>query len=151
MVLLAALAVAVAPAPCQAGQLSAHVRQSSGAAGTIAVSIAFRNTSKTDCSLAGYPSLQIPGVQTRTRHGGLAILNAPAKRVTLRPGGYASLLVAYSDIPSGSGKSGATSCLIARALRVSPPRMTVSVRIFRCGKGVLEIRESPFLAGLRNV
>ena len=148
MLLLAALAAALVPTPCQAGQLSAHVRQSSGAAGTIGVSIAFRNRSKTDCSLAGYPSLLIPGVQTRTRHGGLAILNAPVKRLTLRPGGYASLLVTYSDIPSGKG---ATSCVIARALRVSPPRMTVSVRIFRCGKGVLELRESPFIPGLRNV
>jgi hypothetical protein len=138
-----------AVASCTVPQLRGSVHASSGAAGTVAVSLAFRNLSRTTCTLRGYPGLRLVGAPTRTRHGGLAILARPVRTVLLGPGSYASLLVAYSDVLTGSE----TSCPTTHALLVTPPGAAAAVRVAvtigACNRGLL--RESPFLGGLRSV
>jgi hypothetical protein len=118
------------------------VHGSSGAAGTIALSLAFRNVSKKTCTVRGFPALKLVGAPTRVQHGGLAFLMLPVRTVTVAPGRYASLLLAYSDVPTGSE----TRCPTTHALDVTPGGRVV-VTIGACNRGLL--RESPFVAGLR--
>jgi len=153
LALVAQTAGAQSTARCDAGQLTGKVRLSSGAAGTGAVSIAIRNVSSQTCTLRGFPRLRLRNgsgpLPTLVRHGGLAILEQPVSTVTLAPGKRASLLVAFSMVPTG----GETTC----------PRATTLVIFLRDGHGKLSVpfvaspcnhgrlQESPFLSGLRPV
>ncbi len=150
--LLAALAIAAAlcgSGRCDGAQLTGQVHESQGAAGTIAHSLVFENTSPDACVLHGFPKLKLEGAPTRTRHGGIAFLEKPAKWFVLRPGKKATLLVAAGDVPVGSE----TTCPSAHALYVRPPHSTsrarVSVDITACDRGLL--RESPFLKGVHGL
>jgi hypothetical protein len=160
--MLAALALAVAvttaaasPAAgaCGAGQLSGKVRQSSGAAGTSARSIAVRNISASTCTLRGFPRLKLRGaggpLPTLVRHGGLAILNRPVTTITLAPGKAASLLVAFSNVPTGAGTVCQSATSLVIILRNGAGRFSIPFAGAPCNHGTL--RESPFLAGLQNV
>jgi hypothetical protein len=137
---------------CAAGQLTAKVRQGSGAAGTIAVSIAVRNVSGRTCHLRGFPSLRLRDANgplpTRVVHGGLAILQRPVTTVVLAPGQRASLLVAYSDVPSGSETCRHATSLVLR-LPESGGRLPLAFDASPCSHG--RLFESPFLRGLVNV
>ncbi|MFN8187682.1 MAG: DUF4232 domain-containing protein [Gaiellales bacterium] len=142
-----------AAARCHASQLVGKVRQASGAAGTIALSISFRNVSPRACAVEGFPRLRLRqaghALPTSVRHGGLAFLERPAHRVTVQPGKVATLLVAYSDVPVGSE----THCRMADALVVhldaGSGRVRVPAEIGACGHG--RLYESPFLAGRVDV
>jgi hypothetical protein len=130
------------PGPCGAFSLHGAVHGSSGAAGTIALSLAFRNVSAKACTVRGYPALELVGAPTRVQHGGIAFLMLPVRTLAVAPGRYVSLLVAYSDVPTGSERH----CRTTHAL-VSTPGGRVAVTIGACNRGLL--RESPFVAGLR--
>lgn len=142
-----------AAAPCGAGQLAGKVRQTSGAAGTVAVSIAIRNTSLATCTLRGFPRLKLRNdagpLPTRVRHGGVALLERPVATVTLAPGARASLLLTYSNVPSG----GQTTCRQATRLVIilgdGRGRFSLPFHAAPCNRGTLH--ESPFLAGLQGV
>jgi len=142
-----------AAAPCTAGQLTGKVRESSGAAGTIALSIAVRNVSPAACSVRGFPGLRLltaasGPLPTIVVHGGLAIFIRPVTTVNIAPGARASLLVAYSDVPGGPG-----SCVHAKRLRIilgnGHGAFSLPFVALACSHG--RLFESPFLAGLVNV
>lgn len=130
---------AAAAAPCPAGSLRYRVVRVEGAAGTFLIRLDVRPTAR--CTLRGYPSLRILGADgplpTRVRHGGLAVLNAPVRAVVAAPGRPAVLLVAYNDVPGGSGR-----CARGVALRVGGVRVGVATRACRS-----TLLESPFLPG----
>ena len=142
-----------ATAACNALQLSGKVRQSSGAAGTIALSIAFRNISPATCKLQGFPKLKLRNASgplpTHVQHGGLAIFQHPALDVSLAPGKVTSLLVAYSDVPTGSETHCRNATTLVVILGGGSGRLTVAATIGACNHG--HLFESPFLAGKVNV
>jgi hypothetical protein len=146
-------AASPAAAPCGAGQLAGKVRQSSGAAGTSAVSIRVRNVSASTCTLRGFPRLKLRNaagpLPTLVRHGGLAILDRPVTAITLAPGKAASLLVAFSNVPTGAETVCPSATSLVIILRSGAGRFSVAFDGAPCNGGTL--RESPFLAGLQNV
>jgi hypothetical protein len=134
---------------CSGSHLTGRVAGSSGAAGTISLAIRLRNVSNRACTMTGYPRLRIVDgttrLPTRVTHGGLSYLERPVKRVRLAPGGVASILVAYEDVPVGNE----TSCPSGNALLVRPPGSALAVRVkaatTACGRG--HLWTSPVLAG----
>ena len=136
-------------APCSGSHLTGRVAGSSGAAGTIALSIRLRNVSNQSCTMRGYPRLRIVNgtsrLPTRVTHGGLSILNRPVQTVRLDPGEVASILITYEDVPVGSE----TTCASGTALLVRPPASASVVRVkattTACGRG--HLWTSPILAG----
>jgi hypothetical protein len=136
-------AAPTAAKPCPAGSLAGTVVGSSGAAGTIEVTIALRNTSTAACTLAGYPGLQLldaSGAQLPThvvRGGTYPFTGAAPSLVTMAPGGPAYVNLGYSDVPSGS----ATSCPEAVSMWVTPPgaydHLTVTVTLAPCAGGTV--------------
>lgn len=144
---VAASGSAAAPTQtCQAAQLHARVLDSSGAAGTIAVSVTLTNAGAA-CTLRGYTGLRLRNAKgplpTTVVRGGLAFLQKAVRTITLRPGGKASILIAYSHVPSGS-----SPCPTATRLLIRPPGSTgwvpLSLRLDPCRGG--RIYESPVLA-----
>jgi hypothetical protein len=129
-----------ATATCAARSLRYETIRIEGAAGTFLISLRVRTTGAR-CELYGYPKLQIIGrtgpLPTHVRHGGLAILNRPARRVVLAQTRPAKLLVAYNAVPSGSE----TSCPRGVALAVDGVRVRVATRACRGS-----LRESPYVA-----
>jgi hypothetical protein len=93
------------------------------------------------------PSAFLP---TRVRHGGLPILDQKPRLVVLPTRGVATVLIAYSDVPSRN-ESG---CRASRAILVAPPGrlfsygVTVAAHVQACQHGTL--RESPILSGRRH-
>jgi hypothetical protein len=136
---------------CKTAQLRARLLDSSGAAGTIMLSVTLRNRGQT-CDLRGYSKLRLKGpagfLPTRALHGGLAPLDARPRLVRLAENGKASVLIAYGDVPTGNE----TSCPKGTSLLLRPPGTSswLSVRIvtYACNHGTL--RESPVLAGVHH-
>lgn len=134
---------------CSGSHLAGRVAGSSGAAGTISLAIRLRNVSNRACTMSGYPRLRIVNgttrLPTRVTHGRLPLLERPVKRVRLAPGGVATILVAYEDVPVGKE----TRCRSGDALLVRPPRSGSAVRVraatTACGRG--RLWTSPVLAG----
>jgi hypothetical protein len=155
--ILVSLAVTAPAAPssgsktptCSAAQLKGKLHDSSGAAGTILLSITLQNRGST-CKLKGYPALRIANTKhllpTHVVHGGFSILNATPTLVKLRHLGKASVLVSYGDMPVGRE----TSCPAGTALRLRPPAASGWLRVKAatkaCGHGTLH--ESPVLPGV---
>ena len=131
--------------PCPAGVLSGSVAGSSGAAGTIEVTIALRNTGTATCTLGGYPGLQLldaAGVQLPThvvRAGSYPFTDFAPSTVTLAAGGTAYVNLGYSDVPSGSE----TSCPKAASLWVTPPgaydHLTTTLALAPCAGGTVTV------------
>jgi hypothetical protein len=144
---------APAVAPCGGGQLSGKVRQTGGAAGTIAVSIAVRNTSPVACTLRGFPLLKLRNdagpLPTRVRHGGVALLEQPVSTIRLAPGARASLLLTYSNVPTGSETTCRRATRLVVILGAGRGRFSLPFPTAPCNRGTLH--ESPFLAGLQGV
>jgi hypothetical protein len=144
---------AVVAAPCAATQLVGKVRQSSGAAGTIALSIRVRNVSNATCSIRGFPLLKLRNntrqIPTLVRHGGLAILDRPVQTVTLAPGTSGSLLVTYSDVPTGTETHCRKATRLVVILGNGQGRFSLAFAGSPCNQGLLH--ESPFLKGLQDV
>jgi hypothetical protein len=156
LALLAATQTAAArtTAPlCSGGQLSGKVRQTSGAAGTIGVSIAVRNISPAACKLRGFPLLKLRNnagaLPTRVRHGGLGILEQPVTNVTLSPGEAGTLLLTYSNVPTGSETSCPSATRLVIILRNGLGRFSIAFSGAPCNRGLL--RESPFLSGVQLI
>ena len=147
-----ALAGPAALPTCRASQLRGSVLNSSGAAGTIALSVTLRNAGAA-CALRGYAGLQLRtayrALPTRVLHGGLAFLNGTPRLVRLARSAKASVLIAYEDVPVGNE----TTCPTATRLAARPPGqtgwLTIRATLDACGHGTL--RESPVLAGVRRV
>ena len=132
-------ASAAGAAVCPPASLVYRVTRVEGAAGTFLIHLGVRTT-RASCEVAGYPRLQLVGragpLPTHVRHGGLAILNRPARAVALGAARTAALLVAYNGVPGGP------SCPQGAALLVGGVRVAVVTRACHGGR----LLESPFVA-----
>jgi hypothetical protein len=137
--------------PCRAKNLHGHVFDSSGAAGTIVLSVTLTNGGAA-CTMKGFTGLQLVGavkaLPTRVVHGGAPALSPRPSLVRLAHGGAATVLIAYGDVPVGNEGR----CQAATTLLVRPPSdvhwVNVQTSIRACGHGTL--RESPVVAGRRR-
>ncbi len=159
--LLAVLAISAALAgsasagstttPCGAGQLHGKLLGSTGAAGTIVLSVTLTNAGPS-CSMRGYAALQLrrgsSGLATSVLHGGLSVLDQAPYLVRLAHGGSATIWIAYSDVPVG----GERTCPASTSILVRPPGqmlwLEVTATTHACNHGTL--RESPVLSGRRH-
>jgi hypothetical protein len=136
---------------CRAGHLNGRVFDSTGAAGTIILSIALTNRGAA-CTTEGFTGLQLVGptkaLPTRVLHGGAPALSPKPSLVRIAHGGSATVLVAYGDVPVGNEGS----CAATTTLLVRPPGdihwVNVVVSMRACNHGTL--RESPVVAGRRH-
>jgi len=116
-------------ATCAPTDLSGSVVGSSGAAGTIEITVALKSTATTTCTLAGYPGLQL------VSSTGAAL----PTNVTLPSGQTAYFNVGYSDVPTATE----TSCPTASMLEVTPPNdvdhLVISATLAPCGGGTLVV------------
>ena len=138
-------------AACRASQLHGRVFDSSGAAGTIVLSVTLTNSGPT-CTMKGFTGLQLVGatkaLPTRVIHGGAPAFSGRPTLVRLAHGGSATVLIAYGDVPVGNEGR----CPAATTLLVRPPSdvhwVNVVVAASPCAHGTL--RESPVVAGRRH-
>ncbi len=151
--LLAAAAAQAAPSSsqarrCQGTELRGRVAAASGAAGTITLSIQLRNVSGRACTTSGYPDLGLlkgrNSLPSRVKHGG-PVPKGPVKKVTIRPRGVATVLVAYSDVPAGKETSCPTSTRLLVQLPGAGKETRVRAKITACNRGLLYT--SPVFAG----
>ncbi len=118
---------------------------SSGAAGTIEITVALRSTSATTCVLGGYPGLQLlgaGGVALPTnviRKGAYGFTAMAPTTVHLATGQSADFNIGYSDVTVGTE----TSCPTATALEVTPPgafdHLSIAASLAPCGQGTLVV------------
>lgn len=134
---------------CNASDLTPLYLGSNGAAGTIVLGFALKNTGSTTCHTYGWPGAQflsssgapLPTGSTRTT--GDVVGSTPANALTLKPGEEASFRLVTSDMgPNGS------SCPTAAYLQIYAPDDTVKMRVSvsgvaACGKATL----SPLMPG----
>ena len=145
----ATTSAAGSPPACHAGQLRGRLSSSSGAAGTIVVSVTLTNKGAA-CTMKGYTGLLLMAgarrpLPTRVVHGGLAILSQKPKLVLVAHRGVASVLVGYSDVPHGSEHGCPTGTEILFRVPGDATWIPVLARTNACAHGTLE--ESPILAG----
>lgn len=136
-------------AACTASDLTPSYLGSNGAAGTIVLGFALKNTGSKSCHTYGWPGVQflsssdaaLPTGTTRTT--GDVVGSTPANPLTLAPGQEASFRMVISDMgPNGS------NCPTASALQIYAPDDTVRMKVSlsgvaACGKGTV----SPMLPG----
>ena len=93
-----------------------------GAAGTLELTLALRNSSTVTCTMNGYPALSLydkngPALpSTEVQGGSYNFTDFAPSTVTLAAGAIAYANVGYSDVPTGN-----TPCSAAAAMWVSPP------------------------------
>ena len=134
---------------CSAADLTPVFLGSNGAAGTIVLGFALKNTSSTSCHTYGWPGVQFlssrgsalrtGATRTTTDVAG----STPATAITLKPGEVASFRMTASDVPTGGG-----SCPTAAKLQIYAPDDTATMNvavpgIAACGKATL----SPMMPG----
>jgi Protein of unknown function (DUF4232) len=135
---------------CTASDLTPSYLGSNGAAGTIELGFALKNTGSSPCHTYGWP-----GVELLSSSGAALPTNAtrtttdvqgatPANVLTLKPGEQASFRLIASDFAAGGG-----SCKNATQLQIYAPDDTVTMKVRisggvpACGKATL----SPMLPG----
>ena len=134
---------------CSHADLTASYLGSNGAAGTIVLGFALKNTGSTTCHTYGWPGVQflsssgaaLPTNAKRTT--GDVVGATPANVLTLKPGEEASFRLVASDMgPNGS------SCPTASQLQIYPPDDTITLKVglsgvAACGSATL----SPMMPG----
>jgi len=135
---------------CTASDLTASFLGSNGAAGTIELGFALKNSGSTTCHTYGWPGVELlssngvglPTNATRTTTDVLG--ETPANVLTLKPGEQASFRLIATDFASGGG-----SCENARQLQIYAPDDTVTMKVAisggvpACGRATL----SPMMPG----
>jgi hypothetical protein len=134
---------------CVASELTPMFLGSNGAAGTVVLGFALKNTGTKTCHTYGWPGVAflsaggnaLPTNATRTT--GDVVGSTPAGVLKLKPGEQASFRIVASDIGSNGG-----SCPTARQLQIYAPDDTVTMKVSlpgvaACGKATL----SPMLPG----
>ncbi len=135
--------------PCTAADLRPSLLGTNGAAGTLVLGFALKNTGKTACQTYGWPGVEflsssgaaLPTNATRTTAD--VVGATPANLLTLAPGEEASFRIVSSDVAPGGG-----SCPTASALQIYAPNDTVTMKVAlpgvaACGRATL----SPMLPG----
>jgi hypothetical protein len=137
------------PTACAAADLTPSYLGSNGAAGTIVLGFALKNTGSRTCHTYGWPGVEflsssgaaLPTGATRTT--GDVVGSTPANVLALAPGEEASFRMVMSDVGPGGG-----NCPSASALQIYAPDDTVNMKVplrgvVACGKGTV----SPMLPG----
>jgi hypothetical protein len=135
---------------CRASDLTPAYLGSNGAAGTIVLGFALKNTGETTCHTYGWPGVEFlsssgAALATHaTRTTGDVVGSTPAGVLTLAPGQEASFRMVTSDMATGGG-----SCPTASALQIYAPDDTVTMKVAvpgvaACGKATL----SPLMPGV---
>lgn len=135
--------------PCSTADLTPSLLGTNGAAGTLVLGIALKNTGTKACQTYGWPGVEflsssgaaLPTNATRTTAD--VVGATPANVLTLQPGEEASFRIVSSDVAPGGG-----SCPIASALQIYAPNDTATMKvtlpgIAACGSATL----SPMLPG----
>jgi Protein of unknown function (DUF4232) len=135
---------------CRASNLTPAYLGSNGAAGTIVLGFALKNTGETTCHTYGWPGVEFlsssgAALATHaTRTTGDVVGSTPAAVLTLAPGQEASFRMVTSDMATGGG-----SCPTAGALQIYAPDDTATMKVgvpgvAACGKATL----SPLMPGV---
>jgi hypothetical protein len=143
------------PARCASAALTGSVVGSSGAAGTIEITVGLKSTAAGPCTLGGYPGLQLVGAggaalpTTVVRKGNYSFTSMAPTTVSLGSGQSAYFNAGYSDVPVGNE----TTCPLASTLEVTPPNaydhLSFPAQLAPCGGGTVVV--SPvFLATASN-
>lgn len=135
---------------CTASDLTPSYLGSNGAAGTIELAFALKNTGSTTCHTYGWPGVQLlsssgaPLPTNATRTSSDLLGATPATVLTLKPGEQASFRLIARDFASGG-----RSCKNAKLLQIYAPDDTVTMKVAitggvpACGSATL----SPMLPG----
>jgi Protein of unknown function (DUF4232) len=135
---------------CNASDLTPSFLGSNGAAGTIELGFALKNTGSSTCHTYGWPGVELlssdgvglPTNATRTTTDVLG--DTPANVLTLKPGEQASFRLIATDFASGGG-----NCENASQLQIYAPDDTVTMKVAisggvpACGRATL----SPMMPG----
>jgi Protein of unknown function (DUF4232) len=135
---------------CTASDLTPSYLGSNGAAGTIELGFALKNTGSTTCHTYGWPGVELlsssgVGLPTNAKRTTTDVQgDTPANVLTLKPGEQASFRLIASDSAAGGG-----NCKNATLLQIYAPDDTVTMKVRisggvpACGKATL----SPMLPG----
>lgn len=124
----------IAAAECLNGQIKVTSLRGQAGAGNVDQVFGFVNTSKTSCTLTGYPSvaaLDAQGTQVAQAEpllvgiGGVHTGATTPPTVTLKSGQTASAIIQGTEVPRGT----ATSCPSYPAFLVTPPNETQPVMV----------------------
>jgi Protein of unknown function (DUF4232) len=114
---------------CHRDQLRAQLGQANGAAGSVRISATFTNTSKSTCTLEGYPGMQMlneAGKQIPTTvHRGLSGTVTQVRTVSLAPGAAARFYMGFADATGYSGKK----CPASARVKVTAPNDFSSITV----------------------
>jgi hypothetical protein len=135
---------------CRASDLTPSYLGSNGAAGTIVLGFALKNTGQSTCHTYGWPGVEFlsssgAALATHaTRTTGDVVGSTPAGVLTLAPGQEASFRMVTSDMATGGG-----SCPTAGSLQIYAPDDTATMKVAvpgvaACGKATL----SPLMPGV---
>lgn len=126
---------------------------SSGAAGTIELTVALRSSSAKPCVLTGYPGLQLLGANGAAlptnvvRKGSYSFTSMAPTTVILSAGESVDFNLGYSDVPTG----GESSCPTSSSMEVTPPNATdhlvVAASLAPCGGGTVVVSPVFFSGG----
>ena len=116
---------------CTVKDLTITTQDPQGAAGTISVVFAMKNTSGKQCELNGYPGIAAQyqdgkeAPTTAERGGGISMKNWPGpSRVVIPSGGSGYFVMEYSDVPTGNG-----TCAQFPRTAVTPPNNATSASV----------------------
>ena len=133
------------PQQCTTTVLNASIYGSSGAAGTIEITVALTSSSSTPCVLVGYTGLQLLNAAsaniptTVVRGGSYSFTSMTPTTLSLSNGQTAYFNMGFSDVPSGS----ATSCPISTSLEITPPNaynfLTIPAQLGPCNNGTIAV------------
>jgi Protein of unknown function (DUF4232) len=130
---------------CIPGQLIASLYGSSGAAGTIEITVALKSTATGYCTLGGYPGLQMIGSNgsalptSVVRKGAYSFTSMTPTTPTLASGQTAYFNMGYSDVASGSQ----SNCPMSVTLEITPPNATghvsIPAQLAPCDNGTITV------------
>ncbi len=134
---------------CNSTDLTPSFLGSNGAAGTIVLGFALKNTGSSSCQTYGWPGVQFLSASgaalatNATRTTADVVGSTPANLVSLSPGQEASFRIVASDVGPGGA-----SCPTASALQIYAPNDTATMKvalpgIAACGSATV----SPMLPG----
>jgi hypothetical protein len=144
---------AAAPPGCSSHRISVSIGLAAAGLGHIGLPLLFRNTGSSTCVLTGYPGValvraagagQVQASRTLLGYlGGLAGTSTAAPVIRVRPGETISALLEGDDNPA----HGTGVCPSFRALLVTPPNQTVTVRLARALSTFCSPQIHPVVAG----
>jgi hypothetical protein len=112
-----------APAPCRARELSAENRGIGGAAGSLGLTVAMRNTGGSSCTLGGAPAVLLlrdgEPLPTHAQPDGAV----PPAGVTIRPGREVTFYILWAN-PSMEEEDLSTCQPESTHVRLTPPNQT---------------------------